>query len=502
MTVVQRGLPGLLPGKVPHLSRRQQLRMKGVVPTPPELVDAMVEKLFAGVPPRADSFVLDPGCGTGSFLSGILRWCGAHRVTVPHIVGIEKDARYLSAARAAVGGHTAITLEHRDFLTEDNRRFDYVVGNPPYVSITGLSQEEKERYRRLYETAVGRFDLYILFFEQALRVLKPGGRLVFITPEKFMYVRAAAPLRRLLTSHMVEEIELVDEEAFKGLVTYPTITAVTKSPPVGPTRVVLRDGTMREVALPRDGSSWLPCILGQESLGGEAIVTLGDVCLRVSCGLATGADEVFVHDGRYLPASLKPFAYPTISGRELNNTVTALPSRYVMLVPYDRHGRLLPFDQLGALGEFLRRTEVKRQLERRSCVRRKPWYAFHENPPLPDMLRPKILCKDICRAPRFWVDERGEVVPRHSLYYIVPRDSGMVRALADYLNSPPAQAWLVGHCQRAASGFLRLQSSVLRQLPLPQAFSPKERPLQTCGNCKGSQNRSLEKRISAVEDLH
>jgi hypothetical protein len=43
---------------------------------------------------------------------------------------------------------------------------------------------------------------------------------VFITPEKFLYVETAAPLRRLLSGVDIEEIELANEETFVGLVTY------------------------------------------------------------------------------------------------------------------------------------------------------------------------------------------------------------------------------------------------------------------------------------------
>ncbi|MBI3271773.1 MAG: hypothetical protein HYZ53_22470 [Planctomycetes bacterium] len=77
--------------------------MKGFVPTPPEMVDLMVGKLFRGRPPRPDAGLLDPGCGTGAFIEGVLRWCEKRRVAPPRIVGVESDPRLLAAARAAVG---------------------------------------------------------------------------------------------------------------------------------------------------------------------------------------------------------------------------------------------------------------------------------------------------------------------------------------------------------------------------------------------------------------
>jgi hypothetical protein len=84
-----------------------------------------------------------------------------------------------------------------------------------------------------------------------------------------------------------------------------------------------------------------------------------------------------------------------------------------------------------------------------------------------DILRPKILCKDIGKTPHFWIDRSGEIVPRHSVYYIVPRESAAIDVIADYLRSPPAHEWLRRNCQRASKGFLRLQSHVLQRLPVP-----------------------------------
>jgi hypothetical protein len=108
-------------------------------------------------------------------------------------------------------------------------------------------------------------------------------------------------------------------------------------------------------------------------------------------------------------------------------------------------------------------------------VRRKPWYAFHETPPLPEILRPKILCKDITERPHFWIDREGSVVPRHSVYYIVPADVAIIERLCTYLNSPEAARWLAEHCQRAASGFLRLQSNVLKAMPIPHGLAGTRR---------------------------
>ncbi|MBI3091156.1 MAG: Eco57I restriction-modification methylase domain-containing protein [Candidatus Tectomicrobia bacterium] len=438
--------------------------MKGFVPTPRATVDEMVELLFRGRQPGEDNALLDPGCGTGEFIDGVIRWCESRRVAVPRITGIEADPRHLPALRARFERQPGVRIKHADFLADDRTTYDYIIGNPPYVPITELSEAEKARYRARYTTARGRFDLYLLFFEEALRRLAPGGRLVFITPEKYLYVETAGPLRDLLARRQVEEIRLLREDTFGELVTYPTITVLCQQPP-GATRIVRRDGTTATVKLPRGRHSWLPVVEGEASQ--RAAVTLGDLCLRLSCGVATGADGVFVRAAGDLDPALRPFAYPTIAGRELTPATTDLTPRCAMLIPYDADGRLLPLERLGGLRHYLLRDEVRHRLLSRTCVKRKPWYAFHETPLLRDILRPKILCKDIGETPRFWVDRRGEIVPRHSVYYIVPRDPTALDAIVGYLRSQAAHDWLTRNCQRASKGYLRLQSRVLQRLPVP-----------------------------------
>lgn len=443
--------------------------MRGFVPTPAGVVDQMVDQLFRGRPPTQTSTVLDPGCGPGAFVDGVLRWCTRNDAPLPRIVGVELDSHRYREAAQRYQPFRNVEIRQADFLQPCSERFDYVIGNPPYVSILGLSERERDAYRRHFDTACGRFDLYMLFFEQALRQLKPGGRLVFVTPEKFLYVETARALRRLLSGVRVREIRLLDEATFGPKVTYPAVTTIENCPPRGGTWVILRDGSRRLVTFPADGAALLPQLhdAGLRIVGGP---TLADVCARISCGIATGADEIFVKDLSELTPTMAKRAYPTISGREL---VPGKPpsSSKRMLIPYDSEGNLLPLEALGDFGTYLKGS--RRHLEARTCARRKPWHAFHDSVPLGEILTPKVLCKDIAAEPHFWVDQTGAIVPRHSVYYLIPRHADQLPALVDYLRSEEATRWLRANCQRAANGFLRLQSSVLKRLPVPAELIPR-----------------------------
>ena len=444
--------------------------MKGFVPTPSHVVDLMVSKLFADRTVSADSSILDPGCGDGEFIAGILRFFESRGAATPRILGVELDPGRAAVARARFAAADTVTIECADFLAQQTRAFDYVIGNPPYVSIGRLSIAERAQFRSAFVSATGRFDLYSLFFEQALRLLRPDGRLVFVTPEKFTYVQTAKPLRELLSCRGVAELHYCQEDIFAGYLTYPVITTVAGGPVQSPTRIRHRDGAQTIAVLPVS-ASWMPAISGFTNVPESGSSTLSDYALRISCGVATGADGVFVIPRARLTQSLLPFAFPTISGRQIQANREGAESTSFLLAPYNANGELLPESRLGGLGEFLREPSRRSLLEERTCVGRKPWYAYHDNFPLRDMLRPKILAKDISAEPVFVVDRDGSVVPRHSVYYIVPRDPTDLDVIARYLDSEDARVWLGAHCQRAANGFLRVQSHVLKQLPIPSGVA-------------------------------
>jgi len=446
--------------------------MKGHVPTPDALCEKMVQRLFRDDAPTSGDRILYPGCGDAPFAAAVERVCDEHGWEYPDGYAVETDPEHLTAARDR--GLTHVEFGEQDFLADDmldTGEFDYIIGNPPYISIEGLDEDEKDRYRAAFSTAIERFDLYLLFFERSLDLLAANGVLSFITPEKFEYVDTAAPLRRLLTGDgmHVEEIEHVREDAFDGYITFPCVATVRRTSDGGETRVTLRDGVTHTMSLP-GGDSWAASVRGADLKDLETGATLDDVTVRVSCGIATGADKVFVFDQDDVPESVNSkWVRPTVSGRQLREYDGPYTDS-VFLCPYRDDGSLPPEDELGTFGEWAE--QHRDRLEDRSCVKKHgtPWYGWHENPPLQDMLQSKIVWKDIAQKPRFYVEDRGDVAPKHSVYYAVPRDGVPIEELAEYLNSAEARMWIEANAQKAHNGFYRLQSRVLKQLPVPKEW--------------------------------
>ncbi len=109
--------------------------------------------------------------------------------------------------------------------------FDFVVGNPPYVRQEKL-KDLKTDLKKHYECYHGVADLYVYFYELGLRLLHDGGRLGFISSNKFFRSGYGVTLRRLLGQQNTIDavIDFGDLPLFEAT-TYPSILVVRKGQP-------------------------------------------------------------------------------------------------------------------------------------------------------------------------------------------------------------------------------------------------------------------------------
>jgi methylase of polypeptide subunit release factors len=90
------------------------------------------------------------------------------------------------------------------------------IGGPPFVRLEGLHRSQKERLRyyrqRFLSAQRSRFDLYMLFIEQALDLLKPGGLLAFSLSNSFVRSEGGRRIRGYIAANAsVEEVVEFDD---------------------------------------------------------------------------------------------------------------------------------------------------------------------------------------------------------------------------------------------------------------------------------------------------
>ena len=97
--------------------------------------------------------------------------------------------------------------------------FDIVIGNPPYVSVKGIPTKHKERFRRIFRSAQGRFNLFTLMIEKGKSLLKSKGILVYIQPEGLFTNIEYRHIRKILLEEgRIQKVVLFDKRVFEAAV--------------------------------------------------------------------------------------------------------------------------------------------------------------------------------------------------------------------------------------------------------------------------------------------
>jgi type I restriction-modification system DNA methylase subunit len=107
--------------------------------------------------------------------------------------------------------------------------FDVIIGNPPYYNIKSDSELRTLKDYSLLSNGV--VNVSALFLKHAIDLLKPNGYLGFIIPKSFTYVDSWKPLRNFLYEN-TQVLKVVDvSEAFKEVLLEQVIVVVRKQQP-------------------------------------------------------------------------------------------------------------------------------------------------------------------------------------------------------------------------------------------------------------------------------
>jgi len=111
--------------------------------------------------------------------------------------------------------------------------FDVVIANPPYVdSETMVRNEQKNRniYTSIFKSAKGNWDLFIIFIEKGLNILKLDGIISYIVPNKLIAASYSEELRKLLSEKDIKELrDFSKVKVFKDVNVYPIVFRVQNS---------------------------------------------------------------------------------------------------------------------------------------------------------------------------------------------------------------------------------------------------------------------------------
>ena len=214
-----------------------------------------VEKLLDSVDYIHDLFgkkILENSCGDGNILTVVVqryiddcRSKGLSRTKIRNglsrdIYGVEIDPEQYKKCLINLNE----IIEQNDILPVDWKlynddylkmklfeeyKFDYIVGNPPYITYSELKKTDQVYLKKTFESCKkGKFDYCYAFIEKSLQELSSTGKMAYLIPSSIFKTVFGENLRRILLPHMVTINDYTQEKVFSDALIKSAIVVLSK----------------------------------------------------------------------------------------------------------------------------------------------------------------------------------------------------------------------------------------------------------------------------------
>ncbi|MFI8750081.1 Eco57I restriction-modification methylase domain-containing protein [Vreelandella lionensis] len=394
--------------------------------------------------------------------------------------------------------------------------FDIVLGNPPYVRME-LLKTLKPYLEARYRVSSDRADLYCYFYEQGLRLLKPGGRMGYISSNTFFKTGSGKPLRNYLRKEATIEtiVDFGDLQIFKGVTTYPAILTMKSSPL--PEGHELRFWKVDRLPENNFHATWEAAagLYPQDALGSgswelenPALRSLrekikADKKTLKECygsplyGIKTGLNDAFIIDTQTKErlctqdSRSAELLRPILKGNELSRWRTEPKGNWIIYIPKKR----VKIDDYPAIRDWL--LPFKERLESRAT--KQEWFELQQAQEayIPAFEARKIAYIEVCNRGPFSLEKKGYY--QEATTFLIPSDDLALLAL---LNSNVAWFFFTGATTVFRGGYFRMKNQFVEILPIPEISNVKEKKL-----CKFAQQaqelaeRRLERQIELTRRI-
>lgn len=362
--------------------------------------------------------------------------------------------------------------------------FDVVLGNPPYVRMERL-KEIKPYLEQHYTVASDRADLYNYFYELGLSLLKPAGRLGYISSSTFFKTRSGEPLRRLLLekAEIKTLIDFGELQLFEGVTTYPAIVVLDRSSAPSPANEVqflvldtmpdslAADLNQHAKKLPQSqlsDDSWrlendLGATIFNKVKAGRK--TLKELFGSPLYGIKSGLERAFsvnqnvrkkiISEDPKSSDLLKPY----IEGKDVKSWCLEARDLWLIYIPKNK----IDIDTYPGIKSYL--MPFKSNLEKRAT--KQSWFELQQPQERYAQVFSgrKIVYPDIADRPRFSLDDGSFLA---TTCFCIDTSE---RWVVGYLNSNLAWWIIQQKTPRARGGFRRLKSQYMEEIPFPEPNS-------------------------------
>jgi hypothetical protein len=314
-----------------------------------------------------------------------------------------------------------------------NDGFDIVIGNPPYVQLQKIKYQATILQEQGYKTFAKSADIYCLFFEKGIELLKEKGFLFFITSNSWMKTKYGELLRNYLVTNSNPSllINFEDCQIFESAIVESSILLTQRLK----NQSCLKAANISSICFNSDfsicdyfeqnsikvnelkSSGWIigePAILMLKQKIETDSILLGSLNININFGVKTGFNEAFIINEQIKDELInkdiknKDIIKPILKGRDLKrysyefsgnwliNTHNGVKSKGILPVNVKKDYPTI-YDFL-----FKYRTELERRSDKGIS-----WTNLRNCTYLEDFNKPKIIWGELSDSPKFAYDDKG-----------------------------------------------------------------------------------------------
>lgn len=425
-----------------------RIKEKCQIFTPNDIVSLMLDHL-GYVNDLYGKSILESSCGNGQFLKEIVRRYikdskkkGLSRTKIRNglerdIYGIELDVEHYRECIDALNSVTdsfglrrvCWQIKNADALREPHvRTFDFVVGNPPYVSYWDLDIPEREYVEKNYTVCqFGAWDYSYAFLQDGFNQLSPTGKMAYIIPNSIFKTKSGRHIRTLLQPALIEVLDFTTQNVFGKVLTSPAILVIDRAPKSS--QVIYQDLSKKCRAIVERtilDDEWLFVCQTQDA---NLTYRFGDY-FKVATGIATQRNEVYVltdclDDGEYLLCRGKRIEKDAVRRAASPRGKAKDIREYIIFPYYYTDDKLSTYDEKTYKDKFpfayRYLKEKKTQLKERDADKKAKWYEYGRSQALMHINQNKLLLSTVITGKvRVYPLEQDEVP--YSGLFIIPRE--------------------------------------------------------------------------------